>query len=143
MSKNLLDCYGFCGIMNAAVRQHGSAAKLARALGVDEQALRDTRSLKSLDDAVVKALGFMRVLRYPSLTDAKTIASKKQIQEKLTNFVRECGSQRAAAARMGIDEKLLSKIQNADRGFGAVLSFLGYGKPLNYFYPLARNENHG
>lgn len=137
----LLDRADFCGLLNAAVRSHGSAVKLARFWGIPEQAVRDTQNLKTLDKSVVNALGLIKVLRYPSLKGERHYASPRQIQEKLTNFVNQHRTQRRAAELIGISEKQLSKIQNTDRGFTSVLGYFGYAKPVVFF--IRKEQAHG
>lgn len=133
----MLDGYGFCGRLNASIRQHGNAVKFAAAHGLDVQQVRDAVASKSVHVKVANALGLFKVQRYPLLSDPSVLATPKQIQEKLNTFIRECGTQATAARRIGISKQHLSNIQNTARGFGeSCLLFLGYGKPVARYLPM-------
>ncbi|MCG4260744.1 hypothetical protein K6W36_09110 [Acetobacter senegalensis] len=137
MDNVLLDGYGLCGRLNAAIRTHRSAVRFAHAHNLDEQRVRDAAACKSVHTDVANALGLFKVWRYPLLSDPSVLATPKQIQEKLNTFIRSCGTQSAAAHKIGISKQHLSNIQNTARGFGETcLRHLGYGKPVARYVPM-------
>ncbi|MCG4258245.1 hypothetical protein [Acetobacter senegalensis] len=133
MDDLLLKGLDFAARINAATRKAGGAAAFARQHGLKPQAVRDAVALKVIGDDVAKALGLVKVLRYPVLAQSNRLATGWEIQEKLASFIRSCGSQRAAAEKFGIHETHLSKIQNAHLGFNPVLATLGFGPPVVRF----------
>ncbi|WP_123809157.1 MULTISPECIES: hypothetical protein [Acetobacter] len=130
MAEVLLDGYDFCGRLRNAIAAEKSLAAFARKHGLKEQSVRDAEAMRSVSKDACKALGLVKVLRYPPLDGKGSLVSLKIIQEKLNNFVSQCGTQRAAAQRLGIHESHLSNIQNAFRGVTPVLYKLGYGLPV-------------
>lgn len=137
MDNVLLDGYSFCGRLNAAIRAHRSAVRFALAHNLDEQRVRDAAAGKSVHKDVANALGLFVVWRYPLLSDPSVLATPRQIQEKLNTFIRSCGTQSAAARKIGISKQHLSNVQNTTRGFGeACLRYFGYGKPVARYVPM-------
>lgn len=133
MDDLLLKGLDFAARINAATRKAGGAAAFARQHGLKPQAVRDAVALKVIGDDVAKALGLVKVLRYPVLAQSGRLATGWEIQENLNSFIRTCGSQRAAAPEFGISEQHLSNILNGVRGFAPVLARLGYGPPVLRF----------
>jgi len=133
MSEILLDTIDFYARINPAVQDAGGAAAFARSHNLGEQCVRDAVNMKSIHEAVPRAIGLLMVLRYPVRGQQKTLVSSKAVQEKLSSFIRECKTQRAAALHFGVHETTISKIQNAERGFGPVLAKLGFYAPVVRF----------
>lgn len=137
MDNVLLDGYSFCGRLNTAIRAHRSAVRFALAHNLNEQRVRDAAAGKSVHKDVANALGLFVVWRYPLLSDPSVLATPRQIQEKLNTFIRSCGTQSAAARKIGISKQHLSNVQNTTRGFGeACLRYFGYGKPVARYVPM-------
>lgn len=133
MAEALLDGYDFCGRLRNAIAAEKSLAAFARKHGLKEQSVRDAEAMQTISDGVCKALGLVKVLRYPVRDGSGRFASLREIQEKLNTFIRRCGTQEAAARRFGISKGHLSNIQNARRGVMPVLNVLGYGFPVQRF----------
>lgn len=120
-------------ILGEAVKSAGGVTAFSKLHGFKPQAVRDTQDLKGINERVVSSVGLIMVLRYPLASDPKTLATGKQVQEKLNSFIRQHKTQRAAARVFGVHETTLSNIQNALRGFGPVLAQLGFHNPVQRY----------
>lgn len=135
MAEILLDTIDFYARINAAVLAAGGAAAFARAKGLPEQSVRDAWSTKSISKEVARAVGLHKVLRYPVISTPSNLVAERVIQEKLSSFIRQHATQRAAASALGLHETTLSKITNSERGLSPVLAQLGFGLPVVRFIP--------
>ncbi|WP_395495141.1 hypothetical protein [Acetobacter sp. KSO5] len=133
MAETLMDGIDMGRILSKAVKSAGGVTAFSKLHGFKPQAVWDTHSLKGINEKVVSSVGLIMVLRYPLTSDPKTLATGKQVQDKLNSFIRECKTQRAAAHIFGIHETTLSNIQNALRGFSPVLAQLGFREPVQRY----------
>ncbi|NHN83648.1 hypothetical protein GOB93_03210 [Acetobacter musti] len=136
MSGDLILPTVFFRRLNTAIREAGGATGFARKHGLDVRRVYDTQDATVVDEGVAAALGLREVLRYPVTADPTVLAPLTAVYEKLNTFIRECGSQRAAAPHFGIGDKHLSNIVNARRGVTPVLARLGFRAPVSRFVSL-------
>ncbi|NLI27922.1 MAG: hypothetical protein GX413_11175 [Acetobacter sp.] len=126
--------------LNSSIRDAGSAAAFAHQNSLNVRHVYEAHNGQAVHESVVRALGFVRVERFPVMTFAGGFVSRRAVYEKLNSFIRECGTQRAAAVHFGLTEGALGNICNARRGLMPVLTKLGFGLPVTMFLPLPHAE---
>ncbi len=140
MREDYISGKEFYGKLNSSIRDAGSAAAFARENGLNVRHVYDAQNGEVPHESVVRAVGFVQVERFPVVSARNELVSRKAVYKKLNSFVRECGTQRAAAVHFGLTEGALGNICNARRGLMPVLAKLGFGLPVTMFLALPRTE---